>query len=423
MSNMLIEQVKPKGRVGRYPRHSFNIKSLPFTATPFMIAPVMVGETMKNLFMESRVVTDPIRNPLIGWKQQYYYFYVRITDLTLDAVRDMFVDPANVDLAATQGNAANDQFYYTGKGGIPYAKLGVKRIVDTYFRDQDQVADTYKTAAGDQYIVQFQQEMFLDSLTDKDLMPEGSAISGATDAGDLERLMMAFEQLRAMGVSNMTYEDWLRSNGIAIPNKDENKPELLARFSDYSYPANTIDPTSGVPRSAMSWVFKQGERSPKAFKEPGFIIGISVTRPKVYFAGLAGNIAAHLGRAWDWSPNYLWSMPQTTLKNFAGDTGPLGDRTAAPDGYFLDMRDAFLYGDQWQNHTAFANDPVVSGDNHMVDLPDGANFNWKYPTETECKSFFVDSAGTATFVKQDGYVSLSIDGQMVDHTVGQLADL
>lgn len=420
MQAMLVDQVKPQSRVGRYPTHDFNIRSLPFVAQPFMIAPLMVGETVKNIYLESRVVSQPILNPIVGWKQTYYFYKVRMTDLLLDAARDMFIDPTNTDISATLGVAANDQQFYTAKGSLDYARLAYRKVIEHYMRDQDELWSDYQTADG-RAIVQFRKDMFLDSLTDKDKMPEGAAISTAIDAGDLERLMTAFEQLRAMGIANMTYEDWLRTNGINIPTKDENKPEFLASFSDWTYPTNTIDPANGTPRSAVSFVFKEGKRGRWFCKEPSFLIGISVARPKIYFSGLAGNAAGFLSRAWDWSPNYLYASPETSLKNFAGDTGPLGDRTTAPDGYWLDMRDIFLYGDQWQNHTPFNVVPADVPAEHMIALPDGATFKWKYPTEAQCKAFFVDAVNNA-YIRQDGVVSLSVDGHMVDHTVGQLAE-
>ena len=170
-------------------------------------------------------------------------------------------------------------------------------------------------------------------------------------------------------------------------------------------------------------MFKNGFRTPKFFKEPGFIVGISVARPKVYFAGLAGKALDFMGRAWDWMPNYLEAMPETSLKNFGADTGPLGDRTAATNSYWLDMRDILLHGDQFQNVLAFNAAPATVGANHMLALPTGdfSNNSWKYPTEAMCKSFFVDAAGSAFFVRQDGYVSLNIKGKQVDYTVGNLA--
>lgn len=61
----------------------------------------------------------------------------------------------------------------------------------------------------------------------------------------------------------------------------------------------------------------------------------------------------------------------------------------------------------------------------MLALPpnDLSNNGWKYPTEAMCKSFFKDAGGTAFFVRQDGYVSLSIKGKQVDYTVGNLAQM
>ena len=88
----------PTERVGRYPKHTFQTKQMAFTIQPFFIAPVLPGETLSSLFFESRVVTDPVKNRLIGWKHEYYFFYVRMSDLKIEAFKDLFVDPANADL-------------------------------------------------------------------------------------------------------------------------------------------------------------------------------------------------------------------------------------------------------------------------------------------------------------------------------------
>ena len=64
----------PTSRVGRYPRHTFAVHNPAHVAVPFMIAPVLPGETLENLFMEARVVSNPVQNPLIGWKQEFYLF-------------------------------------------------------------------------------------------------------------------------------------------------------------------------------------------------------------------------------------------------------------------------------------------------------------------------------------------------------------
>ena len=408
----------PTDRVGRYPKHTFRVNSRPFSIQPFFSARVLPGETLRNLYFESRVVTTPVLNPIIGWKQEYYFFYVRITDLLNDAMKEMFVDPTNAEITASVATA-NNAPYYEGNGGVQWTRLALQRIAVNYFRDQDEPWNV-AVDADSVPIAQIRESTFMDSLTDKDAMPEGAAIATATDAGDLERLMEAFEQLRALGIANMSYEDWLRSQGIAIPNKDENKPEMLARFSEYQYPSNTVEPTTGIPTSAVSWVFKNGERSPKFFKEPGFLIGVSVTRPKVYFGGLTGSAHGWAKRAWDWMPNYLRTMPETALKYFALDTGPVGARTTDADAYFLDMRDELIYGDQFQNLSVFNNAPSSVPAEHLLALPDTA-LNWRYPTAAMAMSFFSDT--TNGRIKMDGYVSLSVKGHEVDFTARNAANI
>lgn len=416
---LLQANLRPTDRVGRYPKHNFLAREVPYSAVPIMLAPVLPGESLTNLYFESRVVSDPVKNPLIGWKKEYYFFYVKITDLLVDAIRDMFVDPNNVDLTATLGAAANNSPYYIAKGAIDYRRRCLKAVMEHYFRDEGEAWDLLVDANG-YPMVQIKDNLWMDTLTDKDLMPQGEDISDATTAGDLDRLMDAFEQLRALGVSNMAYEDWLRSHGISIPNKDENKPELLARFSDFQYPSNTVDPATGTPSSALSWVFKNSSRDPKFFKEPGFVLGVSITRPKLYYSGLAGDLSGFMGRAWDWMPNYLSAMPETSLKYFAGDTGPLGDRTTAPDSYWVDMRDLLLYGDQFQNMAPFAAVPATDGANHMVPLPTGDTFNSKNVSEAMVKQLFTTPA-TNFYIRQDGYASLSVKGVQTDYTKGNIA--
>jgi hypothetical protein len=411
----------PTDRVGRYPSHKFQVKSLAYTAQPFLMARVLPGETLNSLYLESRVVTDPVLNSIIGWKKQYFFFYVRITDLLVDAMKDMFIDPTNADIGGTYGEAAQVQWTNTAKGGVDWLDKGMTRIIDEYFRDDGETMDDYVSSVMSGVpFVQYRDTGWLDNLTDKDDLPEGDAISGATDAGDLDRLMDAFEQLRAMGIANMSYEDWLRSQGIAIPGESEHKPEMLGSFSEFMYPSNTIDPSDGSATSAVSWVFKNSLRSPKFFKEPGFIIGLSITRPKVYFAGVAGALAGFATRAWDWMPNYMAQMPETRLKQFAGDAGPLGDRTTPTDDYWVDMCDDLIHGDQFQNMSTWGPGIAANYAQHRMPGP-ATDLTFKYPDDDDAKGFFVDAAGTAFYVKQDGVCKLSIKGKQVDYTQGNFA--
>jgi len=427
----ILQAAAPTSRVGRYPKHPFITREVPFSAQPFMIAPVLPGETLQNLFFESRVVSDPILNPLIGWKKEYYFYFVPITLLLVDEIRDMFIDPLNGDLSATHGLATSDPAFYTGKGGIDYLKRCVTRVVEDHYRDEGETAASKSLASGIP-LVQIRDRLWLDSLTDKDdaALAADPALDGTpANMEQLNTLWEMYDQLKAVGIAAMTFEDFIRSYGISVPEVlEERKSELLARFSDFQYPSNTINPADGAPASALSWVFKNGQRQPKFFKEPGFIVGISISRPKIYFNGLAGNLSGHLSRAWDWLPKYLNEgspvpMPETAMKKFAADTGPLGDRLTATDGYWVEMRDLFLYGDQFHNYRAWADNAAPTDDfaNHLLALPPGDDHHdYKYPTEAQAKGFFKTPA-SACYVRQDGYCSLQIKGAVskADSVQGQ----
>lgn len=427
MARNLLQPALPTDRVGRYPKHKFNVSALPFQLRPFMIAPVLPGETMQTLYMESRCVTDPIINPLIGWKKEYFFFYVKMTDLVaLDPdyvfFKNMFIDPTNADIAGAHGAVGNVPTSYTAKGGVDYVSYSLTSIVKHYFRDETE--ESWGTMIGSLPAAQFRDLGGLDSLTDESQMPEGDEIADATDAGDLDRLMDAYEMLRAMGLAQMSYEDFLRSNGVTVADVTEGKPELLWHVADWQYPSNTIDPLTGTPSSAVSWVFKQSSRGkPRFFKEPGFIIGITLTRPKIYMAGQYGNLASHMTRAWDWLPALAQAIdPATRLKNFPAGTGPLGDRSGSGAGieseYWLDMADLLVHGDQFldgQTDNAVAAIPA----RHMASIPSWSGgedvLNKKYLSETFVKSLFKTPA-SAFNVREDGMVSLSIKGKVVDIT-------
>ena len=80
-NNVSIVNAPRSQRVPRRPQHTFYLRQVPFTIQPFMIAPVIPGETLQNLSFQARCVTMPVKNPIIGWWCEYYFFYVKLTDL------------------------------------------------------------------------------------------------------------------------------------------------------------------------------------------------------------------------------------------------------------------------------------------------------------------------------------------------------
>ena len=80
-------------RVMRYPEHTFNLRTRPWQIVPFMCAPVIPGETLKNLLMQTRVISKPLSNSMIGWWHETFFFYVKHRDLDdRDALTAMMLD-------------------------------------------------------------------------------------------------------------------------------------------------------------------------------------------------------------------------------------------------------------------------------------------------------------------------------------------
>ena len=120
-----VQPTRRTGRVTRSPRHTFQVRHEPFALVPFLLAPVLPGETFKSGLLQARAVTDPISNPIIGWHLEHYFFYVKHRDLSIrDDLAEMMLDP-DKDLSVHY-SPASIPFYHAG-GAIDW----VKRCYDT----------------------------------------------------------------------------------------------------------------------------------------------------------------------------------------------------------------------------------------------------------------------------------------------------
>ena len=307
----------PTGRVQRTPKHTFYTETRPYTITPFVIAPVLAAETLSSVWMEVRQVTQPIKNPMLGWTSEFYVFYVMLSDLNNRAIFEtMLLDPtASVTNAMDE---AADVRYYHRVGQPNYAKQCLRRVVETYFRDTDEAWDV---ATIDQYpVAQIKDHGWMDSLTDATLLGGGADPSAATDMQDLDKMYSAYEYLRAMQLTDMTFEQYIGTFGVRLTVAEVHKPELIAHWRDFTYPSNTIDPLSGNPSSACSWAFKESNRKPIFFREPGFIFGVQVQRPKLYLAREYSHLVDFLDNGLLWLPAILSDRPE---RRFASSRVPV----------------------------------------------------------------------------------------------------
>lgn len=395
-------------RIPRRPTHNFNLKTEPYQIQPFLIAPVLAGETMKNLLMQARVVTDPINSPLIGWWQEYYFFYVKLRDL---ADRDT-IETALLDLGSNLSSisSATDVDWTYHRDGVDWVKKCHDRVVDEYFRDQGETI-TQHTVGGIP-AAQINGTDWTESVYDaSEITTDAISSTVDTDFGDFEDRYRTWEFLRQQAMTELSFEDYLRTFGVHLPaNEGMHKPELIRFIREWSYPSNTIDPSDGSPTSAVSWSISERADKDRFFKEPGFLFGVTITRPKVYKKDIDEAGVHLLDDALSWLPAMLKDDVATSLKQLAAATGPLATKFGT-SAYWVDVRDLFIHGDQFRNYAT--TETGVS----MIDLvATDENESMKYATEASIRALFVDTVTPKYYVRQDGVVSLNILGTQQDYT-------
>lgn len=411
-------------RVMRYPQHPFQLRTRPFQIQPFLIAPIIPGETLKNCMVQSRVVTDPLKHSLVGWWTEYFLFYVKHRDINYheqsDFLEQMMLNPG-FDPSAYDDPADAIKFYHAAEG-INFTRLCMETIVEWYFRDQ---GEDWDVATLDGLpLAQITGKSWMDSLTiEPDFRTDTDVNLDINDDGDItvQEMMDAqahWEALRSAGLEDMDYEDFLRTFGVQIREPDASpnlyRPELIRYKREWTYPTNTVEPTTGVPSSAASWAVAFRADKDRFFKEPGFIVGLTVARPKTYSSQQKGSLAHEMKSALTWLPAMIHKDYEKSYATFTGTKGPLPNVFEdAPDDpgpqtffdYKVDIRDLLIHGDQFVN---FAADTAAS----MVAFveKDGGR---RYPDATSIDNLF---SGSNKSIRQDGIVTFAIAGRQRDNT-------
>lgn len=408
----LIQNVQRQSRYLRRPVHTFQIEHRPWQIAPFMIAPVVAGDTMRNLLLQCRSVTDPIQNALVGWHLEHYFFYVKLRDFDdRDALSEMMLDPTDTTTALHE--AANS-LYHQGWTTMPWTKKALKRIVEEWFRAKDEAWDAYTINGLPAASVK--RDSLLDSMvTDAAfdaLIPEQTLVVGGDDSftmSELEAKQQLYTWQRENGLTRMDFEDWLATQGVKVAKADdpdlEHRPELLRFTRNWVYPSNTIDPSDGSPSSACSWAITERADKDRFFIEPGFIVGVSVARPKVYFKNLTGSGVGLMTSAKTFLPVEFDRDAYASFVMSTTGTGPVPSSTGS---YWIDLRDLFMYGDQFVNMSLAAGKSGVA-------LPTAA-LQKRYPASTDADGLFVDTTAGVGKVRQDGAVSLAVSSRLRDRS-------
>lgn len=413
-----MQPLSNQRRILRRPSHTFHLIHKPWVIQPFCIAPVLPGETMRNALLQSRAVTDPLENPLIGWWLENYLFYVRHRDIdTTDKdLQAMVLDPAtpvsDANLIIDQNRYWAYEAYDAGDStDYPrWVSLCEKAVVEAYFRDEGE-SWTDHTIDGVPSC-QTGQRTWMDSvINDTDyLTPDFNVDLDAdtnVEASEVARALAMWQVLSQRGLVQMSYEEWLQTYGVKGPEAVvAGVPELLRYWREWVYPSNTIEPASGAPSSACSWSLRLSADKDRYFPEPGFIFGVTVARPKVYY-GLQNSHAAQLmNDAYSWLPASALNDPALRRRQVTAGDGPLFSHS---DDWWFDPGDLLRYGDQFFNYVRTTDEVGI------VELPT-AGGDLKYPTEAMADPLFVDNTTPLEYVRQDGVIKFAISTHVRDVT-------
>jgi len=395
----------------------FNLVTKPYQLQPFMIMPVLPGETLQNMMLQSQVWSDPLASGMknIGWWCEYFFFYVKWRDLagwdTDGSIGHEMVDMmvSNASLAGFQdvdGNA----WTYCYPGAVDFLLECTKRIVDEYFRDQgenwdDQLLDSvplvkiYGRGASDAF-----EKLTLATAY------EDRTVAVPDDMNELSQAWNEWAALRDMQMVDMDFNDWMRTYGSNIRETEESvnlhRPEDVAHLREFTYPTNTVEPTTGVPATAVGWRVASRMDKRIAFTEPGWLVGFNTVRPKVYLGKQQGTLSGAMQTRASWLPAILSDQQDVSHFLFDDATGPLkGVMDAGNVDYWVDLKDLLLNGDQFNNYATPA-----SGNTGVpfVALPTAAGQR-RYAAATEIMAMFSDT--TNGRFRQDGVCSLSILGR------------
>lgn len=379
------------GRRLRNPQHRFYLEHMPFQLQPFMIAPVLPAETLKNGLLQARVVTDPIVNKLIGWWQEYYFFYVKLRDL--DGREDFTGMMLDLEYDMSSYNEAAAILYNHFGGSINWAKLCLKRVVETYFRDPEVAWDAYTIngmPSGAINVETFMQSALLSDgykLNDPVIATETAGVLDNTEitASEVQKALQTWQFQSANNLTEMTFDDFLRTYGISVPKAEFHRPELLRYVRNWQYPSNTVNPENGSVASAVSWAIRESLDKDRFFREPGFIFGVTTCRPKVYLKNLDGSAVDLMNGALSWLPAFMRDDPWSLLMSIPHDAGPMQTVVTDTDGYWVDIKDLLLYGDDFVN--VVCSNPGLN----MVTFSSVDLSNKDYPMDADVDALFVGS--------------------------------
>lgn len=415
-TDVRIQELPKTGRRLRKSTNDFQVAHKPFEIQPFLLAPVLPGETMKNLLFQGSAMTDAINNGNFGWWDEYYFFYVKLRDLAARTTLEQMLI-ANGPPPAADG--ADPRCFYAGEG-INFARMCLDRVVETYFRSEEEVASAInpKSSANMPKAKLISNPGWMENLVADGDNP---ASDGTPLPGDhypaLPDHLSAFtdayaqwQQMQSLQLTPPSFEDYLKTFGIRPPpaaREEKHIPELIRYVREFTKPQTKM--VGGTASTRVVWDHSERADKDRFFSEPGFVFGVTTTRAKMFASYQTANMASFMNDAYAWLPALLRPDPFTSLKKFAfGGSGPLANQT---EDYWVDMADVLMGGDQF---LAPANAVVANNTQSPTEQGQAIDISKDYCSDANVLDLF--AVGANSWVHKEGRVDLNVLTALEDTT-------
>lgn len=402
----LIKVVRPgetRTRVTRRPNFPMAGVMRPFGLYPLMAHPVLPGETLEYASSKMRVISKPVNHPLAGAWLETWLIYVKFTDLDR-SLGDMFIS----DSFSTSGYTAsgNNERTFVKTGQIDWINMCLERFHEAYFRWPD---ETVRTIDGVPQVKLNATSWYQNAIFHE------AGVTTSTDVETAEGQITAFEMMRQMAMTELTYEKYLQQYGVSSIRTALGEPEILRYARSWVMPVNTVEPTTGAPSSAWVWGDHIELDKPKMFSEPGFVLQVAAIRPKMYMGNLASSLIGNLWGFSDWYPAYNLDDPTAGARQMDSDTNIV---TGMDADVIYDHRDLLAHGEQFINSSTHPYALPEASAPSMLTTDNVYDLRGEYCTSADIDALFVDAGSTAMdrVAYYDGITNFRIKGHVRDYT-------
>lgn len=406
----LVQAGMTKSRVNRRPNFPMLGTVRPFGLYPMMVHPVLPGETLQSFNAKLRLLSQPIKNPFVGCWAEFWLVYVKLTDLDA-ALSEMFISE-DVSAVPYQRGTQSDRLF-TAAGQVDWVGMCLQKFHEDYMLDQGETARTL----GD---VPLMRRKSMDWMQNLVFTPDGVD----TDAlpSDPDAQLTGFDMMNMMGMSELTYEQYLTSYGVSSARIPNGNCEILRYAPSWTLPTNHVEPTTGAPSSAYSWSVDMKADKPKMFAEPGFVMMVGAVRPKVYDRRKVASLVGNLWGFADWFPVYNLTDPAGGIREISSDDLVWDAAIKASDpvqSMLYDHRDLLSHGETFVNdQSANVTYPTPEGPAPAAldGSEDGPELRGEYLSSAEIDALFTGTTVASRTFYYEGMANAVISGHIKDTT-------